>query len=65
MTPYEYYNKTNQEIKPFFEKYFSENVELAGDIGLERDLYTMFRQGSFTDKTLVLGLLGVYKWLKS
>ena len=65
MTPYEYYYKTNHEIKPFFEKYFSENVEFAGDIGLERDLYTMFRQGSFTDKTLVLGLLGVYKWLKS
>ena len=65
MTPYEYYYKINHEIKPFFEKYFVENIELAGDKDIERDLFTMFQQGSFTDKTLVLSLLGVYKWLKS
>lgn len=65
MTPYEYYYQTNPLIKQYFDKYFEDNIYFIKEKELKQDCELMFKKGNFTDKTLVLSLLGVYKWLAS
>ncbi|HPE08887.1 MAG TPA: asparagine synthase-related protein [Saprospiraceae bacterium] len=63
MAPYEYYFRTNHDIALYFDRYFSENIDLVHDPALKQDCLTMYLQGTFYEKTMVLSLLGSFKFL--
>ena len=62
MNPFEYWYKTNPEIRKRFEDYFSENRALLNEYPqLSHDAGELFAEGSLSEKTQVLTLLAAIK----
>ncbi len=65
MNPLEYWYDTNNTIKEFYTRSFNENIGLlARNNELFTDVASMFKEGSFTEKAVVLTLLEVIKKYK-
>ncbi|HHP5737873.1 hypothetical protein [Bacillus paranthracis] len=62
MNPFDYWYRTNKEMKKFIDTYFEENIEnLSSTKGLQDDCIQLFKEGSTVEKIQVLTLLGATK----
>jgi asparagine synthase (glutamine-hydrolysing) len=62
MNPFEYWYQTNSGLKSFIEKYFEDHITLLNAYpALMNDAKTLFKTGTFLEKTQVLTLLSGIK----
>ncbi len=61
MNPIEYWLRTNNELKLFYESYFENNIDLVIDKDLKSDCFYLFNSGNAMEKTQVLSLLSAIK----
>ena len=62
MNPFDYWYRTNKDMKEFIDTYFKENIDnLSNNKGLRDDCIQLFKEGSTVEKIQVLTLLGATK----
>ena len=64
MNPFDYWYDNNQKLKGFMDDYFQSNKEcLKNYEQLYKDINFLYNSGNTIEKTLVLSLIGSYKYL--
>lgn len=64
MNPFDYWYDNNQKLKRFMDDYFESNKEcLKNYEQLYKDINFLYNSGNTIEKTLVLSLIGSYKYL--
>ncbi|PEC52000.1 hypothetical protein CON00_00700 [Bacillus sp. AFS096315] len=58
MHPMDFWYKTNNHLKEFYENQFNQNINLVTDIDLKKDCEYLFKEGSTLEKDQVVTLLG-------
>ena len=62
MYPYQYYYDSSEEIQNYYQDYFNENFERISDYPeLSNDVKTLFQSDKFTDKSLAVNVLSIFK----
>lgn len=62
MYPYQYYYDSSKEIQDYYKDYFNENFERISDYPeLSNDVKTLFLSDKFTDKSLAVNVLSIFK----
>lgn len=62
MYPYQYYYDSSKEIQDYYQIYFNENFERISDYPeLSNDVKTLFQSDKFTDKSLAVNVLSIFK----
>lgn len=62
MNPFDYWYRTNENLKNFIDSTFKENISLLENNELKKDCQKLFTEGNTTEKTQVLTLLAAYKY---
>lgn len=60
MNPFDYWYQSNSDLRAFFQKVYSENIDLVDDKQLKADCTALFHQGTALEKNLVISFL--YSW---
>lgn len=62
MNPFDYWYRTNENLKNFIDSTFKENISLLENNELKKDCQKLFTEGNTFEKTQVLTLLAAYKY---
>ena len=57
MNPFDYWYKTNENLKNFIDSTFKENISLLENNELKKDYQKLFKEGNTLEKSQVLTLL--------
>lgn len=60
MNPFDYWYQSNPDLKIFYQKIYSDNIDLMDDKQLKDDCAALFHEGNALEKNLVISLL--YSW---
>ena len=62
MNPLEYWYANNKGISSFYQNYFEEYIELIPvSDNVRADMKTLYNEGTASEKSMVLTVLGIYK----
>ena len=62
MNPFDYWYRTNENLKNFIDSTFKENISLLENKELKKDCWKLFTEGTTIEKTQALTLLAAYKY---